>query len=196
MKFNESFISKIKTIIWSISAGIIVSFFFSTNFLAWATSFNPGGSVLFISPLVCGLILGLVTWEFEAIYTIFATIAMTITATVGVMLILMSPMLFGVAGFLDVYYIFVAQNVMISIILILPISLLGSMVGRVFAESTIMSPAYKVEREILRKETEEWYRMLEERISSKSEGPSVVDHSGIPYKEEDSKSTEGSTGLS
>ena len=196
MKFNEFLTPKIKTIIWSISAGIIVSFFFSTNFLAWATSFNPGGSVLFISPLVCGLILGVVTWEFEAIYTIFATIAMTITATVGVTLTLISPLLFGVAGFLDAYYIFVAQNVMISIILILPISLLGSMVGRVFAESTIMSPTHRVERDALRLETEEWYRMLEERISSKDEGPSVMDHSGIPYKEEDLESTDESTNFS
>ena len=190
MKFNESLIPKIKTIIWSISAGIIVSFFFSTNFLAWATSFNPGGSVLFISPLVCGLILGLVTWEFEAIYTIFATIAMTITATVGVMLTLMSPLLFGVAGFLDAYYIFVAQNVMISIILILPISLLGSMVGRVFAESTIMSPSHRAERDALRQETEEWYRMLEERISSKSGGPAIIEHPGTSKHEENLDTTD------
>jgi hypothetical protein len=154
-------------VLWSVSAGIIVSFFFSTNFLAWATNFNPGGSVLFISPLVCGLILGVVTWEYDAIQTVIATILLTITATVGVVFTMISPMLFGVAGFLDVYYIFVAQNAMVSIILILPISLLGSMLGRLFAESTIMSPQYKLERQLLRMETEEWYRMLEERIEAK-----------------------------
>ena len=184
MKLNESLIPKIKTIVWSVSAGIIVSFFFSTNFLAWATSFNPGGSALFISPLVCGLILVVVTWEFEAIYTVFAAMIMTVTATVGVMLTLISPILFGVAGFLDAYYIFVAQNVMITIILILPISLMGSMVGRAFAESTIMSPSYRAERDKLRQETEEWYRMLEERISSKSGGPVIIEHPGTSKHEE------------
>ena len=144
MKLNESLIPKIKTIVWSISAGIIVSFFFSTNFLAWATSFNPGGSALFISPLVCGLILGVVTWELEAIYTIFAAMVMTVTTTIGVMLILMSPMLFGVAGFLDVYYIFVAQNVMITIILICRSSLLVSMYLTISVYFTLSEPVQPV----------------------------------------------------
>ncbi len=158
---------KIKTFIWAVSAGIIISFFFSTNFLAWATSFNPGGSVLLISPIMCGLMIGIVTWEIDAIYTVTSVFVLTTTATIGVFLTLVSPMLFGATWVLDDYYIYVAQNVMISIILILPLSLLGAMVGRLFAENTILSSTYRVERDQLRSETREWYQMLEDRLEEK-----------------------------
>ena len=167
MNDYESLTWKLKIFIWSISAGIIVSFFFSTNFLAWATSFNPGGSVLLISPIMCGLMVGIVTWEVDAIQTVFSSFILTTAATIGVVLTLISPILFGAAWVLGDYYIYVAQNAMISIILILPLSLLGAMVGRLFAENTIMSTTYRVEREQLRSETQEWYMMLEEKLEEK-----------------------------
>lgn len=164
---HNEFIFKIKIFIWAVSAGIIVSFFFSTNFLNWATSFNPGGSVLLLSPIMCGLMMGIVTWEVDAIYTVFSSFILTTVATVGVTLTLISPLLFGAAWVLGDYYIYVAQNVMISIILILPLSLLGAMVGRLFAENTIMSSIYRVERDQLRSETHEWYKMLEDKLEEK-----------------------------
>ena len=163
----EDSMMKFKIIIWAVSAGIIVSFFFSTNFLDWATSFNPGGSVLLLSPIMCGLMIGIVTWEVDAIHTVISSFILTIVATVGVALTLLSPLLFDAAWILGDYYIYVAQNVMISIILILPLSLLGAMVGRVFAENTIMSTTYRVEREMLRSETNEWYKMLEDKLEEK-----------------------------
>ena len=76
-------------------------------------------------------------------------------------------MLLGVAWVPDTYYIYVAQNVMISIILILPLSLMGAMVGRFFAENTIMSSDYRMERKQLKSETQEWYQMLEEKLEEK-----------------------------
>ena len=167
MKDEDSLTWKLKVLIWSISAGTIVSFFFATNFLDWATSFNPGGSVLLISPIMCGLLLGIVTWEADAINTVTSTFILTITATTGVILTLTSPILLGVAWVPDTYYIYVAQNVMISIILILPLSLLGSMVGRFFAENTILSSDYRVERALLKSDTEEWYKMLEQKLEEK-----------------------------
>ena len=88
---------KIKLFIWSVSAGIIVAFFFGTTIMSWATDFNPGGSMVFISPLVCGFILGVLTWEYEISNTVFASILMTITATAGILFILISPKLYGVA---------------------------------------------------------------------------------------------------
>ena len=164
---DEDFLMEVKIFIWAVSAGIIVSFFFSTNFLAWATSFNPGGSVLLISPIMCGLMIGIVTWEVDAIHTVISSFVLTTVATIGVTLTLVSPLLFGAAWVLDDYYIYVAQNIMISIILILPLSLLGAMVGRLFAENTIMSSTYRVEREQLRSETHEWYKMLEDKLEEK-----------------------------
>ena len=164
---DNSLSTKIKVFIWAVSAGVIVSFFFSTNFLAWATSFNPGDSVLLISPIMCGLMIGIVTWEVDAIHTITSAFILTTVATIGVGLTIVSPVLFGATWVLDDYYIYVAQNIMISIILILPLSLLGAMVGRLFAENTIMSSTYRVERNQLRSETQEWYKMLEDKLEEK-----------------------------
>lgn len=168
---SESLFSKsgLKLFIWSMSAGVIVAFFFATNFLAWATAFNPGGSVLFISPLMCGLILGIVTCEQEAVNTVIGTIILTITATVCVVLTLFSPLILGVVidptGML--YYVELPKNIMLTIILVLPIALLGSILGRAFSENALLSSSVKVERKVLRSETEEWYKMLEEKLEEK-----------------------------
>ena len=167
MNHEDSLAWKLKVFLWSASAGIVVAFFFSNNFLAWATSFNPGGTVLFISPFLCGLMLGITTWESDAIQTVTAIFILTIIATIGVIFTLISPIIFGVAWVPDAYFIYVAQNAMISIILVLPLSLLGAMLGRLFAENTIMSSSYRMDRDRLRSETEEWYKMLEEKLEEK-----------------------------
>lgn len=166
---ESELIPRLKLFIWSVSAGIIVAFFFASNFLAWATNFNPGGSALFVSPIMCGLILGIVTWEQDAINTVFAAIIMSVTTTVAVILTLMSPYILGIV--IDPtgsqLFITVPQNMMITVILVLPISLLGSILGRVFAENTLMSSSLKQERAVLKSETEEWYKMLEEKLEEK-----------------------------
>ncbi len=162
-----SFQWNLKAMIWAVSAGTIAAFFFATTFLEDVTSFNPGGSFMLISPIMCGLLLGIVTWEADAIKTVIMTFVLTTTATLGVIMALTSPVWMGVAWVPDQYYIFVAQNSMITIILVLPLSMLGSMVGRIFAENTIMSTEYKYERDQLRNDTEEWYRMLEEKLEEK-----------------------------
>jgi hypothetical protein len=45
--------------------------------------------------------------------------------------------------------------------------LLGSILGRLFAENTILSSAMRGERAVLKSETEEWYKMLEEKLEEK-----------------------------
>ncbi len=167
----ENLLSKprVKLFIWSVSAGIIVSFFFVMNFLAWATSFNPGGSFSLLSPLMCGLILGIVTCEQDTVNTILGTIIMTITSTTFVVLVLFSPLILGVV--IDptgtLVTIDLTKNIMLTIILVLPLSLLGSILGRLFAENTIMASTFKVEQQSLRSDTEEWYKMLEEKLEEK-----------------------------
>lgn len=168
---------KLKLIIWSISAGIIIAFFFGMNVMSWATSFNPGGTMLFISPLVCGFILGILTWEYEISHTVFASILMTITATVGITFILMSPKLFGVAEFIDNYYLYVVQNVILTVVLTFPVSLLGSIFGKYVTSTTILSPEHRMERAHIRAEADEWYRMLEEYAASKEQ-----DGASLPFR--------------
>ena len=177
---------KIKLFIWSVSAGIIVAFFFATSIMSWATDFNPGGSMLFISPLVCGFILGVLTWEYEISNTVFASILLTITATAGIIFILISPKLFGVAEFIDGYYLFVIQNVILVVVLTFPVSLLGSIGGKFVTGSAILSPQHRAERAHIRAEANEWYKMLEEYIASKE----VAGARTLPQEVEDEPRTE------
>ena len=167
----ESFFSieKLKLMIWSISAGTIVAFFFVTTFLDWAKILSTGDSVLFITPLMCGLILGIVTSEQEAVNTVIGTIILTVTATLFVALTLFYPFLLQVVsdptGLL--YFIYIPQNMMVTVILVLPLSLLGSITGRLFTENLFQSSSMKRERDILKSETEQWYLMLEEKLEEK-----------------------------
>lgn len=177
----DDIFQKLKLAIWSISAGTIVAFFFGTNLLSWATNFNPGGPMLFLSPLVCGFILGILTWEHEISHAVFATILLTVTASIWISLILVSPSLSGAVVFFDQYYLYVTQNVILSIVMIFPISLLGSIVGKVLTGSAILSPEYRAERQTLRTETEEWYRMLEEYADSKVDAPPPPDQERIRH---------------
>ena len=167
---NDIFtMEKLKLVVWSSSAGIIASFFYVTTFLSWANILNTGDSVLFISPLMCGLILGIVTSEQETINTVIGTIILAIVATLCVALTLFFPFITGVVSDPGGLYsfIYIPQNMMLTLILVLPLSLLGSFTGRMFAESILQSSSIKREKDALRSETEEWYRMLEEKLEEK-----------------------------
>lgn len=169
MSDEDTMADRLKFFIWSISAGLIVAFFFSTNFLAWATNFNPGGSVLLISPLMCGIMLGITTSEMDAVKAVTSTIVLTVTACIGVFATLMAPFLAGAV--LDPsgsqLFIYVPQNMMITVILVMPLSLLGAVLGRLFAENTLTSSSIRAERAVLKSETDEWYKMLEEKLEEK-----------------------------
>jgi hypothetical protein len=161
--------SHIKLLIWSLSAGTIVAFFYVTNSLSSYTSFNPGGSVFLISPIMCGLILGIVTADQEAANAVIGTILMMITSTVLVALTLLSPFILGVV--IDptgaIVFVDLTKEIMLTIITVLPLSMLGSVFGRMFAENTIMASTFKVERQALRSDTDEWYKMLDEKLEEK-----------------------------
>ena len=178
LDFKDIF-QKLKLAVWSISAGTIVAFFFGTNLLSWATNFNPGGPMLFLSPLVCGFILGILTWEHEISHAVFATILLTVTASVWILLMLVSPSLSGAVVLFDTYYLYVTQNVILSIVMIFPISLLGSIVGKILTGSAMLSPEYRADRQRLRVETVDWYRMLEDYSDSKVDAPPPPDQERI-----------------
>lgn len=152
----------IKLFIWSISAGVIVAFFFASNILDFATGFSPGGEILLFSPAFCGFILGILTTTDEVYHSVVASIFMTITAIVLITLSLFSPLIFNVSGgVVPDYYVFVVQHITISVVLIFPVSLGSAVLGKVVGEMTLMSSLYKTERSLLRQETLEWYQMLE-----------------------------------
>ncbi len=161
---------KLKLLIWSISAGVIVAFFFGGNFLKFATGLSLSGEILFISPLFCGFILGILTTMDELHHSVFASIIMTISAVSLISLSLFSPLLFGVAGdFIGLYYVFVIQNISIAIVTIFPVALVSTIIGKVVGEYALLSHIFKRERAVLRSDTLKWYQMLEEAADDEDE---------------------------
>ncbi len=191
MNSERKLIWKLKPVIWSIATGVIVTFFFGTNFISDVTGFNPGGSILFMSPLVCGFILGILTWEYEIYHTVLASILLTGVAVGGIILMLISPELANVVEFQEDDYFPVIRNVMVSVVLIFPMSLLGSITGKFLTGTAILSPEYRVERAHLRAETDEWYRMLEEYLLRKEDAPQSPDHDKIKKLIEEKIKKEG-----
>ena len=182
MKIDGQFINakKLKLLIWSISAGVVVAFFFASDFLKFATGFSPSGEVLFISPLFCGFILGLLTTMDELYHSVMASIILTITAVVMIIIALFAPIIFGVSGdFLGLYYVFVIQNMLISIVLIFPVALVMTITGKVVGEYLLLGHIYKAERVALSKDTVQWYQMLEDAT------PESVGLKPIGWKSED-----------
>ena len=163
-------INKLKLLLWSISAGTIVAFFFASNFLKFATGFSPSGEILFISPLFCGFILGLLTTMDELYHSVIAAIILTITSVLLIILALFAPILFGVSGdFVGLYYVFVIQNMLISIVLIFPVALVMTITGKVVGEYVLLGHIYRAERMALSKDTVKWYQMLEDAAAEQVE---------------------------
>lgn len=162
--------NKLKLLLWSISAGTVVAFFFASNFLKFATGFSPSGEILFISPLFCGFILGLLTTMDELYHSVIAAIILTITSVLLIILALFAPILFGVSGdFVGLYYVFVIQNMLISIVLIFPVALVMTITGKVVGEYVLLGHIYRAERMALSKDTVKWYQMLEEAADEQVE---------------------------
>lgn len=155
----------IKFILWAISAGTIVAFFFASNRLNFAINFSPGGEVLFISPIFAGFLLGVLTTRDEVYHAVILSIVMTITAVLLISLVLFMPVLQGFwQGWKELYYMNVIKDIMLAVVLIFPVGLTAAIVGKVFGEATLMGSIYKKERAILRDETLEWYEMLEAAV--------------------------------
>ncbi len=172
MKADGEFINnnKLKLLLWSVSAGTVVAFFFASNFLKFATGFSLSGEILFISPLFCGFILGLLTTMDELYHSVIAAIILTITAVALIILALFAPVIFGVSGdFIGLYYVFVIQNMLISIVLIFPVALVMTITGKVAGEYLLLGHIYKAERMALKSDTVKWYQMLEEAAGEQEE---------------------------
>ena len=170
---------RLKLLLWAFSSGIIVAFFFASNILDFATGFSPGGDILFISPLFCGFTLGLLTTKEDVYHSVILSIIMTITAVILISMALLSPVIFGVSGgVVDNYYIFVVQQILVAIVLIFPVALGSAVMGKVFGEATLLSSIYKRERTLLRKETLEWYEMLEAAVDREKKLKEIEESEG------------------
>jgi len=159
---KEKIIPALAVFFWAIIGAVIVSTFFLAVFFPWYSpiGFGDGGTILLFAPLLAGFIFGLLLTEQDVLVVAYASILMTILAVVIIFIVFISPVLAGVAESLLFFEAWLMQRIAISSILLFPLILLGSIVGRAFGE-IILPPEY-IKKEVakLREETKRWHDML------------------------------------
>jgi hypothetical protein len=145
----------------SIASGVIISFFFVSVFLKDVAAFAMEDSLMFVAPLCVGFLYGLMIADKEIHYVLFSTIMITASAVAFIYAALFSPQLLGTGVMLPELSGWAFKDMMLAGIVTFPLILTSSVIGKFVGETTFHSMSLKQEREALKRETLEWYAMLE-----------------------------------
>ncbi len=143
-------------LLWSVLAGVIVAAFFVTAFFGdfGPIRFSDPGIVILFMPLFTAFILGLLLVDFELVQTVLAALVATGVAISLVLGFMYAPTLVGVAVGPPPY-----QGAF-SAVLLFPLILLGTVVGRAIGERLLPPQAILDRQRALMAETREWHEQL------------------------------------
>jgi hypothetical protein len=116
-----------------------------------------------------GILFGFMLSERDLRAVAAGTLVIVISSSILVTVFIMSPILAGVASAApaaapgEVLEIYVAQRILLFIVLSFPVLLLGAVVGRALSERVIPNEELRRELEQLRKETREWHELLKRK---------------------------------
>jgi hypothetical protein len=157
-------------LVYSAMAGAVVAAFFIIAFYeAFAPiAFADPGLLMLFTPLVVSFTLGMLLTDHDLIVVAYAAFLATVFSVSLILVFMFSPVLVGVAvrdPFLQAW----AYPRMPPMVLLLPLILLGTVVGRGVGERILPSGEDREKREALARETREWHEQL-----SRAEGRSAV----------------------
>jgi hypothetical protein len=143
-------------LLWSVLAGVIVAAFFVTAFFGdfGPIRFGDSGVVILFVPVFTAFILGLLLVDFELVQTVIAALLATGIAIGLVLAFMYSPDLAGVAVGPPPY------EGAFSAVLLFPLILLGTVVGRAIGERLLPPQAILDRQRALMAETREWHEQL------------------------------------
>ena len=143
-------------LLWSVLGGVIVAAFFVTAFFAefGPIRFADAGTVILFMPLFTAFILGLLLVDFELTQTVIAAFVAAGVAIGLVFAFMYSPDLAGVAVGPPRY------EGAFSAVLLFPLILLGTVVGRAIGERILPPQAVLDRQKALMAETREWHEQL------------------------------------
>ena len=146
----------------------VSAFFISALFHGYSPLYiGDEGLVLILAPLVVGILFGSILSEWDLRSVTFGTISITLLSCILIAVFIMSPILAGVAqaapaaGPGEVIEVFVAQRVLLFVVLSFPVLLLGTIMGSALSDRLFPSEGLRQELERLRAETREWHEVLE-----------------------------------
>jgi hypothetical protein len=185
----------LEVMMYSLAGSVPVAAFFILAFFPGYVPFSitETGTVLILAPLIVGILYGFMLSERDLRSVAAGTLVIVISSSVLVTVFIVSPILAGVASAApavspgEVLEIFIAQRILLFMVLSFPVLLLGAVVGRALSERVVPSEELRRELERLRKETREWHELLKKTGRLKQADTGEVEAEGQPEKEETEK---------
>ncbi len=155
-------ISALTTLFWTLIGSIIITYFFISTFLS---EYSPlplnDASSMFFGPLFCGIMIGIILKESEMPALTYSTILITLFSLLFIFLLVISPILIGLPVLLNTLItIDVIKYMALSSIFILPMTLIGMIMGKALGETLFLTRDEKKELGRLRDETMKWHEEL------------------------------------
>ena len=167
----------IELILLSLIGSVPVAAFFISALFPGYTPFSTAetGTTLILTPLVIGILFGFLMSEQDIRSAAAGSLVITVFSSVFIVVFVVSPIIAGVASVApavspnELMEIFIAQRILLFIVISFPVLLLGAIVGRALSERIMPSEELRRELEKLRAETREWHRILESK--ARERGP-------------------------
>lgn len=157
-------------LLWvGLGAVTIAGFFVMAYFHALSpVQIGDPGLVLLPVPLLIGFILGVLLTDEEIVLAAGAGVLTAVLALALITLFLFSPVLAGVVAGDRAFAAFSLPQVMLATILLFPLVVVGSAIGRGFGDLFLPSPRVQQQLAELREETRRWHEALE-RLERRAE---------------------------
>jgi len=158
----------LEVMMYSLAGSVPVAAFFILAFFPGYVPFSitETGTILILTPLIVGVLFGFMLSERDLRSVAAGTLVIVISSSILVTVFIMSPILAGVASAApavspgEVLEIYIAQRILLFVVLSFPVLLLGAVVGRALSERVVPNEELRRELEQLRKETKEWHELL------------------------------------
>ncbi len=149
-------------LLWSFLGAVIVAAFFIGAFFGdfGPLQFGDAGTVILFVPTLTAFTLGLLLVEYELLSSVMAALLTTGITLSLVVAFVFSPVIAGVASEDAVLELVAVSQVALSAVLLFPLILLGTVVGRAVGERILPPEDIRTRREALMAETRAWHEQL------------------------------------
>ena len=150
-------------LLWVVMGALIVAGLFVAAFFGEFSPIEAGdpGAVILFVPILTGFVLGILLTDEEIVVAAGAGVLAAVLSVVFVGLFLLSPVLAGVAEATNSYAAFLSSRIMLSTIVLFPLVVVGSVLGRGIGDLFLPSERMKEQLEELREETRRWHEALD-----------------------------------
>ena len=150
-------------LVWTSLGALVLAAFFLAAFFREISPIPTGdpGAILLLVPLLTGFFLGILLTDEEIVVAAGAGVLAAVLAVVLITLFLFGPVFAGLVAADRTFAEYSLPQIMLSTILLFPLVVVGSVLGRGIGDLFLPSPRIKQQLEELREETRRWHEALE-----------------------------------